>query len=196
MIRINELIKSETYQRFLEKNRIWELDRKFCRHGFDHMLAVARITYAFLLEQSVKSSKAIVGLPEPITSHMQENEDKRDTDLISKEVIYAAGLLHDIGRWVEYESGEDHAEASARLAEPLLLEYGFSTAESSIILEAIKRHRTQKRLKSTTDELNSPARINPLAEAIALADDWARDCFNCQAQAECYKYTSDWLLEI
>ena len=29
--------------------------------------------------------------------------------LAAKEVIYAAGLLHDIGKWQEYKTGIDHA---------------------------------------------------------------------------------------
>ena len=39
---------------------------------------------------------------------------------VSKEIIYAAALLHDIGKWKQYEDGTPHEKASADLAEQIL----------------------------------------------------------------------------
>ena len=90
MKRINQILNNEQYCLYLLKNKALEEYRQFCRHDLEHMLAVSRLTYLLLLE---KGSTAI-----------------------SKEVAYAAGLLHDIGRWKEYEDGTDHAGYSACLA--------------------------------------------------------------------------------
>lgn len=80
----------------------------------DHLLDVCRISWILNLEEGL---------------------------LIDKERIYAAALLHDIGRWVEYETGQDHAMASGELAEDILDRCGFSGNEKADIIEAIKSHR-------------------------------------------------------
>ncbi|KLU62035.1 bifunctional uridylyltransferase/uridylyl-removing enzyme [Peptococcaceae bacterium CEB3] len=152
MRRLNELIQSPAYQASLAKTAAREKERVYCKHGFDHLLAVARIAYAYLLE-------------------------RKETDY-SREIVYAAALLHDLGRWVEYQTGEDHASAGARLAEPLLKASGFDARESALILTAIKEHRR----KGEKD-------LSPLGEALALADDWSRECRDCGAQNACHKFS-------
>lgn len=133
-----------------------EKERRYCKHGFDHGLAVARIAHSFLLEQGETS--------------------------LSKEVIYAAALLHDIGRWVEYQTGEDHAQASARLALPLLEECGYSSEEIKVVAKAISEHRT-----------HTGENLSTLGRALALADDWARDCRQCKAKDGCHKFSEKML---
>lgn len=135
----------------MEKIDRLEKQRLFCKHGFEHGLNVARIAYAYLLEKGEV--------------------------VFSKELVYAAALLHDIGRWVEYETGENHAEASARLSLPLLEACGFDLDDIRVILKGIREHR-----RHPEDNLTL------LGEALALADDWARDCRHCSAQTLCYKY--------
>lgn len=151
MARVNRLIDHKDFASYLLKNVELEKERLFCKHGFEHGLNVARVAYAYLLE-------------------------KGDFHF-SKESIYAAALLHDIGRWVEYQTGEDHAEASARLAYPLLAECDFSSEDIGVILEGIREHRLHH-----NDELSR------LGEALARADDWSRDCRYCGAQSSCYKF--------
>ncbi|TGE34137.1 HD domain-containing protein [Desulfosporosinus sp. Sb-LF] len=128
-----------------------ERERCFCKHGFEHGLSVARIAYVYLLEKGVMT--------------------------LSKEKVYAAALLHDIGRWVEYQTGEDHAEVSARLALPLLEVCGFDSEDIQVILSGIREHRRHPEENLTL-----------LGEALALADDWARDCRLCSVQNQCYKF--------
>lgn len=152
MRRLNELVRSQDYQDHLARTAGLEKERIYCKHGFDHLLAVARIAYAYLLEQNNTN--------------------------YSREVVYAAALLHDLGRWVEYQTGEDHAEAGARLAESLVREAGFTPRESEGILRAIREHRRQ-----------GGDKVSPLGEALALADDWSRECWNCQAKSTCHKFS-------
>jgi len=150
--RVNELIDNPIYENYMIKIEKAEKERIYCKHGFDHGLTVARIAHAFLLEQGETS--------------------------LSKEVIYAAAFLHDIGRWVEYETGEDHAQASATLALPILEECGYNSEEIKVIVKAISEHRAH------ADES-----LSTLGRSLALADDWARDCRQCKAKDGCYKFT-------
>lgn len=151
MSRVNQILEHEDYICYMEKIDVLEKERLFCKHGFEHGLNVARIVYAYLLE------KGELFLP--------------------KESVYASAFLHDIGRWVEYETGEDHAEASARLALPLLQACSFSSDDIQVILKGIREHR---RLPEGS--------LTLLGVALALADDWARDCRHCSVQALCYKH--------
>lgn len=151
MARLNQLLDHEDYVSYQETIDQLEKNRHFCKHGFEHGLNVARIAYAYILEQG--------------------------EIVLSKEVVYAAAFLHDIGRWVEYKTGEDHAEASARLALPLLEACKFNREEIDVILKGIREHR-QHSVKTLT----------LLGTALASADDWARDCRHCEAQNQCYKF--------
>jgi len=152
--RIDNLLDVPEFQNYLDRIADMETDRIFCRHGFEHALAVARISYAYLLEQGESS--------------------------LAKEVVYAAALLHDVGRWVEYQTGEDHAEASAKLAEPILKKCNFVDTEIEVIIKAIRQHRNHQ---GQTDSV--------LGRALALADNWARDCRACNVRNVCHKFTAD-----
>ena len=90
MKRVNAIWQHKVYQDCLERVRAWEEDREFCRHTPEHFLDVARLTWILALE---------AGIP------------------AEKELVYAAGLLHDIGRFRQYEEGIPHEEASAQIAE-------------------------------------------------------------------------------
>lgn len=151
MERVRRLIADPAYQRHLARNARHEINRAYCRHDFNHLLDVARITWILCLERGLN---------------------------IPQHVAYASALLHDIGRFFEYRHPEhDHAEVSASLAEPLLLKYGFPAAEISTIQQAIRSHR-----------LPPGEAENPLGAILAEADDLSRRCFDCLAQAGCYKF--------
>lgn len=152
--RVNNLIENPLYKNYLIKISKAEKKRKYCKHDFEHGLTVARIAYAFLLEHG--------------------------ETCLDKEVIYIAALLHDIGRWVEYETGEDHAQASVALAQPLLEEHGFDPGEIEVIVKAIAEHSK-----------HSSENLSVLGRSLALADNWARDCRGCKAKDSCYKFTEE-----
>lgn len=160
MIRVEAILKDPRYQEHINKNMIKETDRKFCRHTFQHLVDVARITYILLLEAG------------DFNRFMNENNLAPDT---AKEIVYASALLHDIGRWREYETGEDHALVSAELAVDILHEAGFNETEINIICMGIREHR------------RTCEKASLLGDILNRADKLSRLCSQCKAGDECYK---------
>lgn len=148
MNRVQKILKHEKYIEYCKKIAKWEETRKFCGHDMVHFLDVARI--AMLL-------------------NLEENEDP-----IPKDIIYGTALLHDVGRFIEYEDGEDHAVASARLAPAILEECGYKKKEIAVMKEAIANHRN-KDIKDGSD----------LKGLIYRADKLSRPCYGCLMEPEC-----------
>lgn len=137
------------YVQSYERIQKWEKNRIFCRHNMEHFLDVARIAWIMNLEQ---------------------NEGLR------KETVYAAALLHDIGRWMQYERGIPHDTASAEIAEKILEEQPetcFTAEEKQEILRAIRGHRRQE------------AGAGGLEAVLYSSDKKSRTCFACPAEAKC-----------
>ena len=88
---------------------------------------------------------------------------------ISKERIYAAALLHDIGRHIQYENGTPHQIAGLPIAEQILTDCGFYPEEMKEILYAIENHRNKEMLKR-----------DDLAGILYRADKMSRCCFGCR----------------
>ncbi|MCI8559021.1 MAG: HD domain-containing protein [Lachnospiraceae bacterium] len=145
MKRIDAIWRHETYQSCLKKLNAWEEKREFCRHTPEHFLDVARITWILALE---------AGIP------------------AKKEIIYAAGLLHDIGRFRQYEEGIPHEQASVRIAEGILRDCGFEESEREQVLELIQSHRTKQQEKS-------------LSGLFYKGDKLSRNCFSCPVRDKC-----------
>lgn len=164
MDRINRILHHPLFKSYMQANAVKEKERIFCRHDMAHAMDVARIAYILYLEQQTK---------ETLQKYcFAEGEAAR-------EIVYAAALLHDIGRHVQYETGEKHAVVSARLAPEILCDAGFVEAEKALLVSAIRTHGD----KSISGENN----LNGL---LARADLLSRDCYSCQAQAAC-KWTSE-----
>jgi len=153
MDRVNKILADPEFSDYLQRISKAEEDRVFCSHHFEHLLATARLTWILLLEE---------GLP-----------------YISREIAYAAGLLHDLGRWHEYQQGGDHALYSAEIAEPFLQKAGFSDTESRLIIKAIKQHGDSK---------NNNKHKSPLSIALNRADKYSRLCFQCSVREQCKKF--------
>ena len=102
MDRVNRILHNPRYRECVEKNRKYEEERIFCRHDMSHFLDVARLSWIENLEKGLG---------------------------IEKELIYAAALLHDCGRFRQYEDGTPHELAGAQLAEEILLDCGFEEPE-------------------------------------------------------------------
>lgn len=147
MDRVNKICSHPLWKQQLEQLREEEKNRVFCRHGIEHLLDVARIAYIENLEQGY-------GIP--------------------KEVIYAAALLHDIGRFLQYSQGIPHEAAGVQLAPQILEDCGFHGEESREILEAIGEHRNSEQKTSRR-----------LAGIIYRADKKSRNCGFCQAGESC-----------
>lgn len=145
--RINKICNHASYKENLLKNEEAEADREFCRHGMGHFLDVARIAQILNLKEA---------------------------QCVEEELIYAAALLHDIGRHLQYENGTPHEQASEELAAPILTDCGFSNKESEVILKAIRNHR---RISSASEK--------GLTGLLYRADKLSRNCFVCKAEDKC-----------
>ena len=132
--------------------RLQELEetRVFCRHQMNHLLDVARIAYILNLEMKLG---------------------------ISRDLIYAAAILHDIGKGRQYEEGIPHETASADLAEQILADMpaklAFTSEEQQQILTAIRGHRRLRR------------DAEPLEALLYKSDQMSRACFACPADSQC-----------
>lgn len=132
--------------------RLQELERTriFCRHQMEHLLDVARIAHILNLERGLG---------------------------FSREMVYAAALLHDIGKGLQYTDGIPHESASAGIAEQIFKdmpgELRFSPSEQEQILTAIRGHR---RLRADAE---------PLEALLYESDKASRSCFACEAEPEC-----------
>ena len=133
-------------------HRLEELEktRIFCRHQTEHLLDVARIAYILNLEGGLG---------------------------LSRDLIYTAALLHDIGKSRQYEEGIPHETASAALAERILSDMpsdlAFTAEEQLQILTAIRGHRKPR------------SGAGPLESLLYKRDKMSRTCFACPAEPEC-----------
>lgn len=147
MERIDKILKHDLFIRNLKENETAEADRRFCRHNMAHFLDVARIGWILNLEEGLG---------------------------LSREVIYAAALLHDIGRHRQRAEGIPHEEASAEAAPAILRDCGFDREETDIITDAILNHRNR-------DVASEPN----LRGVLYRADKASRACFACGAEGAC-----------
>lgn len=147
MKRIQAVFSHPLYQEQFRLLTDAEKDRIFCRHTMEHFLDVARLMYLYSLEEQTG---------------------------LDKELIYAAALLHDIGRYEQIAAGTPHDEASARMAYSILSDTGFSASDIHQIQDAILHHRGD----CSTGE-------TPLARYLYRADKQSRSCFCCPARFEC-----------
>lgn len=147
MDRIDKILNHDLFLKCLEKNNTAEAERRFCRHNVEHFLDVARIGWILNLEEQFE---------------------------IAKEWIYAAALLHDIGKHMQYAEGIPHEKASAELAPEILRDCGFDEKETAVIIEAILAHR------------DSTMALSPdLKGVLYRADKASRACFACAAERDC-----------
>lgn len=124
--RIELLLKVPLYQENMNLNAQEEQEARYCLHDFQHHLDVARIAYILVLENN------------DLNYFIKENGVSGK--LAAKEIIYAAGLLHDIGKWKEQQEGIDHASFGARVAREILPHAFFNPHEVEIIGRAIYEH--------------------------------------------------------
>lgn len=137
----NIIFNLPSIQKLLQELKTLEDDRIYCRHNLTHFLDVARICYILCLENNVS---------------------------VSKDVIYSAALLHDLGRAYEYKNGTPHDLASIEIAKEALSHTSFNESDKSLVLSAIEHHRTK------SDSLN-------FESLFYRADKLSRDCYNCKA---------------
>lgn len=143
----NKIIDHDLFQDSYYQIQQLEKKRIFCKHDMVHFLDVARL----MMILSVK--------------------EKLD---IKEDLIYAAALLHDIGRHEQYRHGIEHHIASANIAKCILDECDFCAEDRESIIEAILMHRN----KNIAFERN-------LSGLLYRADKMSRNCFCCEARSLC-----------
>ena len=150
MKRVNAILHHPLYRRCYGRLEELERDRIFCCHQMPHLLDVARIAYILNMEQDLG---------------------------LEKEVIYAAAVLHDIGKYAQYEDGTPHEQSGEKIASEILDslpdDAAFSEEEKRMILTAIRGHR---KLREDAEALVRLLYINKKA---------SRMCFACPAESEC-----------
>lgn len=144
--RINLILFNNKFIKYLKRNNKNEKKREFCKHNLEHFIDVARIAYILNIEEGFG---------------------------FNKDIVYGAALLHDIGKWRQYEEGIPHNESSAVLAKEILAECGYSGEEVDMIVGSILTHR---------DEVMEDKSLNYL---IYYGDKQSRNCFFCKARKEC-----------
>lgn len=144
--RINLIFHNKAYCEHINKIQLREKSREFCKHDLKHFIDVARIAYIITLEE---------GLNFP------------------KDIVYAAALLHDIGRWKQYDEKIPHDEASAILCEEILIHSGFNEFEIQQIKAAILDHRKGNSNKDS------------LGNILYTSDKKSRECYSCKAINQC-----------
>ena len=147
MERVNRILRHPIYQECLEKTVRAEIDRRFCGHDMTHLLDVARLSWILNLQKGLG---------------------------LEQETVYAAALLHDCGRFRQYEDKTPHELASAQIAEGILADCGFEGMKAELILDAIRSHRDK-----------AVAQENSLWGILYTADKRSRSCFACPARTDC-----------
>lgn len=147
MERVNKIINHIDFKNtYLQIENI-EKDRIYCKHDFAHLLDVARLAWIFNLEESLN---------------------------IPKDILYAASMLHDIGKLQQYLHKIPHEIAGCTVASTILFDCGFTESEYKIIISAIETHRD-------ISVKNQP-NLNGI---LYRADKLSRKCFVCKAKDSC-----------
>lgn len=158
MERMDRILAHRSYREYLDRIGKLEKNRDFCRHDMGHFLDVCRLAWILYLEEEAYGEQLL-----------REAEAARH-----KELIYGAGLLHDIGRWKQYEEKIPHEAAGKELAKEILRDCDFSDEETELICEAIGNHRNA----AIRDEKS-------LSGLLYRADKMSRACFGCRMEAVC-----------
>ena len=179
MERIHKIWEHPLYQEQFQALQKAESERIFCNHTLEHFLDVARIAYIQNLETGAGLSKVL---------------------------IYAAALLHDIGRYRQIAHGIPHEKASTALAERIMSECNFTQEEIHTVCESILNHRGSTLSSDGTTpkaalEKRSSAAVPKdtleicasssgdscqlLSQLLCRADKLSRNCFSCPAEGEC-----------
>ena len=193
--RVNRILRDEEYLKYIHEIEELEHDRIFCRHNMEHFLNVARIACLLDHEDSYDTSEPVdspdalkpadsLDSSKPADSpDASKPEDSLDSSKTAGAhetsswagIIYAAALLHDIGRGQEYLTGVRHEEESARLAPPIIRRAGFNDEEEGLIISAIANHRNKECPEGRLDSI------------IYRADKLSRPCYYCKASQLCHK---------
>ena len=160
-----KLLKHPEFLQLQKRVQEMEQDRMYCHHELSHALDVCRMAWMMYLEEEYETHlkdhwqktemEAHVNALEnnmQITGQHVTDSQKNDTDRVEKTYLnadniqekkdqfYVTGLLHDIGRVAQYETGEHHSVAGVRIAKKLLMEIEYPTEWMKETLQIVGVH--------------------------------------------------------
>ncbi|MBQ6128187.1 MAG: HD domain-containing protein [Lachnospiraceae bacterium] len=145
----NDILSNDKFKSIVAHIEELESDRIFCHHDMGHFLDVARIAVLMAEEEKIT---------------------------VRRDIVYAAALLHDIGRAIQYESGQAHEIAGVAIAQDILEECGCAKDDITLIVEAIRQHGNEA-IKDNND----------FSGLLYRADKASRKCYMCNAADRCHK---------
>lgn len=153
-MKYQKILEDDEYKQYLKQLQNLEQNRIYCKHDLNHFLDVARICTITAYDHGIS---------------------------VDKDIVYAAGLLHDIGRCDPKVSS--HEEHSAKIANEILPKCGYTKDEVSQIIEIILSHRGR-------DVLNNIKKLDKsdyldIVDCFKIADQLSRNCFCCDATITC-----------
>lgn len=152
------LLKNELFVQTQQEIKQHEIDRIYCHHEMEHALDVCRMAWILYLETHL-------GRELPM-AQWQARKDR----------FYVTGLLHDIGRARQYETGEHHSAAGVKLAKQILVQIDYPVEWMEETLQIIGEHHGR-------EEKNQDK--NRMGYYIERADHLSRNCFCCAAAETC-----------
>ncbi|WP_054740226.1 HD domain-containing protein [Cellulosilyticum ruminicola] len=157
MERVNLILKHKSFMAYVHAIKACENKRIYCKHNMSHFMDVARLTYLKILTAEIS---------------------------LDQSIIYAAALLHDIGKFQQYKESIPHEKASAQLAPAILKDCGYTNAEIKLIVQMIRYHRG---FTLDVDDTNAPisAETKRIIALFQEADKQSRMCFACNAHSTC-----------
>lgn len=196
-----KLLKHPEFLQLQKRVQEMEQDRMYCHHELSHALDVCRMAWMMYLEDEYRThlkdhwqkteTRAHVNALENnmkiagqhVTDMQNDNVDYAEKTYLNadniqekKDQFYVTGLLHDIGRVAQYETGEHHSVAGVRIAEKLLTEIGYPTEWMQETLQIVGVHHGRE---ETEGELYT------MEYYIRRADHLSRNCFFCEASDSC-----------
>jgi uncharacterized protein len=145
--RADRILRHPLFLEHMEQNRKAEENRIYCHHDLPHLLDTARIMRIISLEENIE---------------------------IPADLIYAAALVHDLGKHLQYDRGIPHEQAGADIASAILEDCGFSVSEIAVVVDAVRGHRDP--------EISGQAGLSAL---LYRADKASRSCWCCPAAPSC-----------
>ena len=153
-----KILEHPEFLRIQKEISDWERERIYCHHEIGHALDVCRMAWIMYLEDH------------PVLRETAEAPEE------IKDRIYVSGLLHDIGRAAQYETGEHHALAGGRIASRILDEIAYPVEWKQETIRIISAHHGR------TENKSQPGSIEFY---IQRADYLSRNCFLCAASDSC-----------
>ncbi|MCD7923052.1 MAG: HD domain-containing protein [Clostridiales bacterium] len=172
------LLKNRRFLQVQREIREDEAERIYCHHELEHGLDVCRISWIMYLEDQL-NEKQNDCREDPDSRYHQEEENLENRQISREDIkdrLYVTGLLHDIGRSVQYRTGEHHSTAGAALAGQILREIDYPENWIRETVDFIRNHHGRQNIY--TDKYS-------VGYYTERADQLSRNCFCCPAADTC-----------